>query len=94
MDEKQVELRLPAKVTYIVLLAWIVALCVFAFVFSALVSVWCLSVSLAVYGVLHLLVPRGVLPQVRSRAFDAALCFLGAALIALLAHGAAVPQLV
>lgn len=53
----------------------IVAVCVLAFVVSPLVAVWTLSFMLLVYGFAQLLLPRGILPQVRSRFFDV-LCYL------------------
>ncbi|MBR5951417.1 MAG: hypothetical protein IKZ87_08315 [Actinomycetaceae bacterium] len=93
MDEK-VELRIPSKGVYVGIVLGIVAVCLCAFVFSSLIAVWALSGMLLFYGFAQLVLPRGILPQVRSRIFDASICFLFAIGLAFFAQWANAAQLV
>lgn len=93
MDEK-VELRVPKKIVYVAIALAVVAVCVLALLVSPFVAVWALTFILLAYGLGQLLLPRGVLPQVRSRFFDAGCCFVLAAGLALFAQWANAAQII
>ncbi|MBR6458885.1 MAG: hypothetical protein IKS49_01830 [Actinomycetaceae bacterium] len=91
---EQTKLRVPSRAVYVALVLCVVAVCLLALFVSPLIAVWTLSFLFIIYGFAQLLLPRGVLPQVRSRLFDALCCFLLAAGLALFAQWASTPQIV
>ena len=92
--EEQKELRVPKKIVYVAIALAVVVVCALALLVSPYVAVWTLIVVLLAYGLTQLLLPRGVVPQVRSRFFDAGCSFVLAAGLALLAHWANAAQIV
>lgn len=85
------EVRVPKKVVYVVIFVAVALVCLTALVVSAKAATWLLAAELVVCGIAHLILPRGVIPQVRSRVFDAASCFILAALIAFFSPWASTP---
>lgn len=91
---EQVELRVPKKIVYVAIVVAIAAVCALAMLVSPFVAVWVLTVILFAYGLAQLLLPRGILPQVRSRFFDAGCCFILATGLAVFAQWANAAQII
>lgn len=91
-DDKS--LRVPAKAVYVLIVLCVVAVCALAVLVSPLVAVWTLSFIFLIYGFAQLVLPRGVLPQVRSRFFDVMCSLLLASSLAFFAQWASTPQIV
>ncbi len=88
------EVRVPKKAAYWAIGLWIVVVCALALAVSAQAATWALSGFLALGGIAQLVLPRGVIPQVRSRLADAFTCLGLAALLAFFAPWAATPLII
>lgn len=87
-------LRVPARLVYVMIAVCIAVVCALALLVSPFLSVWALVLVLFAYGVAQLLLPRGILPQVRSRFFDVTCCFVLAIALAFFAQWANAAQII
>lgn len=85
------DVRVPKSVVYAALVLALVVVCAAAFLVSAKAATWLLASLFFICGVLHLVIPRGIIPQVRSAVFDALTCFLFGGLLAFFAPWASTP---
>ena len=85
------DVRVPKSVVYAALVLALLIVCALAFLVSATAATWALASLFFICGILHLVIPRGIIPQVRSAIFDALTCFAFGALLALFAPWASTP---
>lgn len=62
--------RVPSLWYFVLLCSWLVTIVVLAFIWGVQPALYTFAISLAVLGGLRLVLPAGMVPQVRSRGFD------------------------
>ncbi|WP_216382253.1 DUF3017 domain-containing protein [Arcanobacterium phocae] len=88
------EHRVPSVFFFVLLALWIVVVMVLSYVWGAQPAMYTFAGSLAVLALARLVLPAGMIPQVRSRWFDVATLLTLALVLAYFANWGDTPAVV